>query len=76
MIRVQKVIVTDIGHKGTGIEPSMYRGVVQVFSLSGKLIAEKDQFSYPMEELIEFGKLCQDNPGESALKIWGKWNKQ
>jgi hypothetical protein len=77
MIQTQELIITDLSRRGNGQnETSPIRTVVEIYTKDGQLLASNDsRGNYTVEQMIEFGKICQAKKELSAEEIYLSWKK-
>ena len=77
MIHTQELIITDLSRRGNGQnEASPVRAVVEIYTKDGLLLATNDsQGNYTVEQMIEFGKICQTKKELSAEENYLSWKK-
>ena len=75
MIQVKELVITDLSRKGSGQNIlSPVRTVLEIYSKQGDLLAFHDSYgNFSIEDLVEFGHLCQLNKELSVEEIFNKW---
>lgn len=76
MIKVQKVIITDISRKGTGSnEKSPVQAVTEIYTKKRDLIAFNDPLgNYSIEQMIEFASYCRQEDNTSIIELFRRWS--